>query len=365
MARYALAVFALAMTLGAQEKPVPEKPSEPRPGQREEDPGRPVLRRGGPAQRSVPVAPSPERKTSRLPAEGDVVEVDEQGRTVARTSSSEKPPDPHTEIIERAREAAFLFNEGLPNFVCDEFVTRYESKTLKPDWKYLDRLQVELLYMGGKEEYRNVKRNGKLLKKGEEAEKSGSWSTGEFGSILMDIMDPATAAAFKYRTSSSIESIAVKVYDFRVEQLRSRWRIRYGPEVKPAYKGSLWIDPETARVIRIEMDSKELPKGYEIDKVETVVDYGWVAVGSKKFLLPTRSENLACWRDSFTCTRNVLEFRNYRKFDVESQILTSDSDISFPEAEEEKGAKKGEYTPPTMNPEAKTPAAKAPAKKKQ
>ena len=127
-----------------------------------------------------------------------------------------------------------------------------------------------------------------------------------------------------------------------MEQARSRWRIRYGPEVKPAYKGSLWIDPETARVIRIEMDSKELPSGYDIDKVETVVDYGWVAVGTKKFLLPTRSENLACWRDSFNCTRNEIEFRNYRKFDVESQVLTSDSDISFPEAEEEKGAKKGE-----------------------
>ncbi len=234
-------------------------------------------------------------------------------------------------------------------------VARYESKTLKPNWKYLDRLEIELLYLNGVEEYRNIRRNGKRIKDQEEAIRSGTWSTGEFGSILIDILSTALPESFQFRKDSLIEGIAVKVYDFKVLEERSRWRIRYGPEVKPAYQGSLWVDPATARVIRIEMDSKAFQKTYEIEKVETVVDYRWTDVGGKKFLLPVKSENLSCIRDSFTCLRNTLEFRNYRKFEVESQVLTSDSDISFPEAEG--GAKPGGVTPPSLTPEAKPTAA--------
>jgi hypothetical protein len=313
-----------------------------------------------------------------MPVEGDVVEVDDQGRTVpsattapAIAAASAKPADPHALLIERVREAAFLFNEGLPNFVCDQFVTRYESKTLKPAWKYLDRLQVELLYMGGREEYRNIRRNGKPVKKSEDAQKTGSWSTGEFGSILINILHPNAAATFKFRRDSTASGMNVKVYSFRIEQPRSNWLIQYGASYKPAHNGSLWIEPESARVIRIEMDSKELPSTYDIDKVETIVDYAWVQVGAKKFILPTRSETLACWRDSFNCDRNEIEFKNYRKFDVESQVLTSDSDISFPEAEPENApASKGKTTPPSLTPDAASPAPatkpapKPPAKKK-
>lgn len=353
MARTALAVLTLAVSLGAQEKPVQEKPPDPRPGQREEDPGRPVLKRGGPAQQRQPVTPSSQRTPS--PPAGEIIEVDEQGRTVANTAGDAPAP---TDLISRAREEAFRFNEGLPNFVCDELVRRFESRTLKPDWKYKDRIEVELLYLSGKEEYRNVRRNGKLLNKGD-PEASGTWSTGEFGTILVDILHPSSKAKFKLRGGSSAAGMNAQVYNYRIEQVNSNWRIRFGTEVKPAYNGALWIDPESARVLRIEMDSKELPKDFPIDKVETVVDYGWVLIGGKRFLLPVRSENLSCAAGAFDCTKNEIEFRNYRKFEVESQVLTTDSEISFPEAQpEKKQGKKEPYQAPSIQPETTKPPKK-------
>ena len=265
---------------------------------------------------------------------GDEIEVDEQGRTVQSVRAgtvSESGPS----LVDRVRQAAYEFDQSLPNFLCDEQVMRFESRTLKPDWKYLDRIDVELLYLEGKEEYRNIRRNGKPLKK-EDPEKSGSWSTGEFGSTLVDILSSSSQARFEYKKDSSIGGRPVKIYTFRVEQPNSNWRIRFGPEVKPAYNGSLWIDPESARVLRIEKDSNELPPAYPFDKVETVVDYGWVPIGGTRYLLPTRSESLACERGSFNCSKIEIEFRNYRKFAVESQVLATDSEISFPEAEESK-----------------------------
>jgi hypothetical protein len=330
----ALALLALA-----------QQPPEPPPA----DPGRPVLRRGGAAQKREPVT-APEGRGQQPPYR-EVV-VDEEGKTEKVLAGSEAAV--RDDLLERAREAAIGFNEKLPAFICDQFVSRYESRTLKPQWKLRDRVQLELAYTKGKEEYRNIRLNGKPLKKGS-PEDSGSWSTGEFGTTLISIFASTRPEDFRFRGDSEAAGMKAKVYDFAVPKERSQWTIRYGYAVKPAHEGSLWIDPDTARVLRIEMSSRKLPANYEVDKVEMTVDYGWVDIAGTRWLLPVRSENLACFRGTFICTRNEVEFRNYRKFEVESQVLQVESEITFPEADD--GKPKSKTIPPSITPE--------PPKKKQ
>ena len=36
--------------------------------------------------------------------------------------------------------------------------------------------------------------------------------------------------------------------------------------------------------------------------------------------MPTHSESLSCMRGSSDCTRNVIDFRNYRKFGADTTI---------------------------------------------
>jgi hypothetical protein len=127
--------------------------------------------------------------------------------------------------------------------------------------------------------------------------------------------------------------------------------------VRPAYNGALWIDPESARVLRIEMDSRQLPVDYDFDKVEMSVDYGWVIINAQRYLLPVKSEVLACQTHSFSCMKNTIEYRNYRKFAVESQLLQVESEITFEGEEKDKG----KTTPPSITPE---PPKTAPVKKK-
>ena len=96
---------------------------------------------------------------------------------------------------------------------------------------------------------------------------------------------------------------------------------------------------------------------FDFDKVEMSVDYGWVIINAQRYLLPVKSEVLACQTHSFSCMRNSIEYRNYRKFAVESQLLQVESEITFEGEEKDKG----KTTPPSITPE---PPKTAPAKKK-
>jgi len=77
------------------------------------------------------------------------------------------------------------------------------------------------------------------------------------------------------------------------------------------------------------MQAIKLPNDYELDWVEQMTEYGWVKIGEEKLLLPVKSENIACWRYTTKCSRNEIEFKNYRKFSAESTISTTESEISF------------------------------------
>ncbi len=90
--------------------------------------------------------------------------------------------------------------------------------------------------------------------------------------------------------------------------------------INPAYRGSVWIDPASGRVLRIEMQARSLPSEFPMDTVESAVDYDSVRIGTQEVLLPTHAENLSCERGTPNCSRNVIDFRNYHKYEAESSV---------------------------------------------
>lgn len=242
-------------------------------------------------------------------------------------------------MIDRARWAAAEFARTLPDFVCDQITVRHEGDSRGSGWKQKDRVEAEVVYAGGQEEYRNIRVNGKRLKRGTPID-TGTWSIGEFATVLADILSNTTDAAFTPRGEAEAAGVEALVYGFRVPPERARWRIRFGSQVTPPYQGAVWIDPASARVLRLEMNTRQLPAGYPVDTVESVIDYGWVEIGGSRYLLPVKSENRACFRGKPRCTRNEIEFRNYRKFAVESEVMQVESEIKFPEREEPARGKK-------------------------
>jgi hypothetical protein len=232
--------------------------------------------------------------------------------------------NPRQEIVEKARQAAASFLQSLPNYVCHQFTTRYANQTRATDWQPIDVITTDLVYEEGKESYRNLQINGKSTKKS--PEESGAWSTGEFGTILEDLFSPATDAEFRFMKDTSISGFSSAVFDFSVERPNSHWRISVpGQFVQPAYKGTIWVDKKTFRVLRIEMQARQMPQDFPEDTVETAVDYQYITLGTtEQFLLPVHAEVLSCMRGSNSCQRNVIDFRNYHKFSGESTIKFGD-----------------------------------------
>ena len=311
-----------------QAKPEPRRQSSTRVVELEpdcldsDDPGRPVVRRGKP----VPRKPAATKKPCVEPAAQETQELASanvgQWKTVPSDASEPAVPagpqeDPR---ISRAREAVSTHTQSLPNYFCQQQVTRFASTSLN-DWKPLDVISAEVVFENGKDEYRNITVNGKPVKKKME-ELGGTWSTGEFGMIAADLFSPATAADFSLLRSTSIAGRDAVVYEFAVDIDRSHWLIQAPSQsMRPAYKGSVWLDATTSEVLRIEMQTRRMPREFPLDKVESAVDYEYIRIGENKFLLPVHAENLLCVRGTPNCTRNVIDFRNYRKYAGESTII--------------------------------------------
>ena len=107
------------------------------------------------------------------------------------------------------------------------------------------------------------------------------------------------------------------VYDFKVAQPASHW-VLVSPDQRrysPAYEGALWIDMETHHVLRIEQRTTSMPQDFPLSRAESILDYGVVRIEQRSYWLPGGSEDIGCMSGSGACTRNVISFRNYRKYD--------------------------------------------------
>ncbi|HEY2012848.1 MAG TPA: hypothetical protein VGH38_05070, partial [Bryobacteraceae bacterium] len=140
--------------------------------------------------------------------------------------------------------------------------------------------------------------------------------------VLIDLFSPATAADFHYKKDSRVGGVNAKMYDFNVEHKNSHWDIKVAAQsYTPAFKGSIWIDPATARVMRIEMQAYGFPESFPTDHVESATDYQYIRLGdAKQYLLPVHAETLSCQRGTNYCSRNTIDFRNYHKYSGESNI---------------------------------------------
>jgi hypothetical protein len=305
-----------------------QHPAAPAP----DDPGRPVLRRGKPAdparEKSAKVPDQPE--TPAAPAAPAAHPVETAAATpgdvpvLRRKGDDDSVPfvtRPMDDLIRKASDAALDFTEGLPAYVCEERMARYQSESRPARFQFIDNLTMNVVDENGKDRYADLKINGRPTNKTLE-ESGGAYSTGEFGTVLIDLFSPATSATFRYQRESRSAGITARVYDFDVRRENSHWDIKVGSQsYSPAYRGSVWIDPQTGRVLRIEKEGYSLPDSFPVDHVESATDYQYVRLGdARQYLLPVHAENLMCQRGTDMCSKIVIDFANYHKYSGESTI---------------------------------------------
>jgi hypothetical protein len=231
-------------------------------------------------------------------------------------------------LIEQARYHALEFAGDLPNFVVNQVVNRYHESPGVKNWRLDDTLDIELTYLTGKGEQFKVKTIDGQPTTRSYSDLGGSTSTGEFGTTLTNLFAPQAEAEFKESKHDNLHGRETVVYDFTVKRVNSRTQITDKSADKGAdksviagYSGSVWIDTETKQVLRVEETNDDIPRGFPITLAEDAVDYDWVTISGERYLLPVHAEVLLGRDADRTYTKNVIEFRNYHKFEGDVKLI--------------------------------------------
>ncbi|MBV9404116.1 MAG: hypothetical protein JO211_02150, partial [Acidobacteriaceae bacterium] len=314
------AVPEAAMPAGTRAPGAPAEEDLPRPTiltNSPDAPDRPILRHVKPGATttepmSASTRPAAKPNSTSSNSGGDfTIDSDSDQPRIVRTGD---------DLIDRTKEWAMTFTQGLPNFVCQQDTTRYYEQSRSAGFQPVDVITAKVVYEDGKEDYKEISVGGRRTNKSM-LELGGSTSTGEFASTLHSLFAERSQAQFKFYQSTHVGEAAARIYDFKIALANSDWFITVGGQsLHPAYSGSVWIDKATAQVRRIEMQADNIPKDFPLDSTEWAVDYDEVSLGTAKFLLPIHAENLGCWRNQSVCTKNTIDFRDYHKFSGESSI---------------------------------------------
>jgi len=249
------------------------------------------------------------------------------GSLLSIPAAAQRPtPEEQKHTLDTARDTAIHYTSKLPDFICTEEVSRSDSigaRILKSD-----TLTIQLSYYGQKEKQKLVTMNGKPTQ--QRLDSLDELITGgEFGSLLLGVFDPSSAADFQWKESSTIRKRHAAVYTYRVVRTRSHYLVGYRADtgnlvsVAAGYRGEVALDSETSRVLRLTASADDIPKESGITASSVEVDYDFIDVAGHSYLLPARSD--ARMERSNRQIANLVTFAGYRKFEA-------DSTITFPPA---------------------------------
>ena len=154
----------------------------------------------------------------------------------------------------------------------------------------------------------------------------GTTSTGEFGSSLNYLFDPATQTLFRFEGIDHSRGSPRVRAGFRVPKETSKRSIifREGKTelgLVTAYRGRFWIDPVSLQLVQIKEQAYRIPETFPISRSEGSTEYDLVEIAGQRHWLPVRAEVLLENRTARVHTRNVIQFKQYRKFGSEVKFL--------------------------------------------
>jgi hypothetical protein len=236
--------------------------------------------------------------------------------------------DARLDLVSKLCVFALTYRRKLPDFIAEQTTTSHGARSTTV-------ISAQVTFRKGVEHYSNVTIDGKPASADSITHSPPEFvrftSSGEFGSLLIDLFAVPGAAEFKFRKMSTLQGVPVAVYDFRVPQNKNAfWSLRdsSGETLKPEFRGELWLEQQTGRLLREQLEPVVLASSTGISSARLVTDYAMAAIGDAgTFLLPVKSVSTLCaasFAASRACTTNVLVFHDYRKFGATTHISTSE-----------------------------------------
>lgn len=198
-------------------------------------------------------------------------------------------------LLSKIRHQVQAELEHLPSCTCLETVERSRSAgrpgaRLEP----VDTLRLEVLYNGDRELYASP--GARVF--GDEGPASfvagGMIGDGVFATHLYSIF-VSNSAIFTYRGEDTVArdrgwARAVK-YDFHISRFDSGWKIVL-PSASSVVgeQGSVWADPETFDLLRVEIHAAGIPEDLPIRAASIISTYGRMRIGTQDIMLPQSAE---------------------------------------------------------------------------
>ncbi|MBZ5582763.1 MAG: hypothetical protein LAQ30_11285 [Acidobacteriia bacterium] len=147
--------------------------------------------------------------------------------------------------------------------------------------------------------------------------------------MMREIFEPITQARYEWDHWATLRDLSTMVFAYHVDQSHSQWHITYENriDIVPAYRGLIYVNTKTHELTRVTLEAVNLPPEFPVKMARTILDYDYQDISGHRFLLPLKARTDMA--DSEFFSRNDTEFRNYRKYQVESE-LKFDTDVPPP-----------------------------------
>ncbi len=147
----------------------------------------------------------------------------------------------------------------------------------------------------------------------------GGIGTGAFAALLLNAFSPG-GPPFSFEGATAIDLRRVFEYSYVVPQDRSTYRVKADKQwVISGYQGRVFIDPKTADLVRLEIQTDELPPETHSCENDTSLDFGVVQLGRAGYLLPKLARQRFIGRQGAE-SENAMTFSACREYQAESKL---------------------------------------------
>jgi hypothetical protein len=226
-------------------------------------------------------------------------------------------------IVSGARKRSLEYSKSLPNFMCIEVTDRSVDQSGNGNWKHRDSIAELLTYHDNQESRSTLEVNGKRssLKR---AEMNSTWPTsvGEFGALLNLVFAPTSKTLFEWKEAGTVNdgSGTLQVLSYRVAPENATLNLSESNNtIGVGFHGLVYIDATTSGIRRITVEADNLPRTFSMHAAAMTVDYDYVAISGRDYLLPVRS-TVSLQRHHRQIELNEIAFRNYRRFASRTKI---------------------------------------------
>jgi VWFA-related protein len=227
-------------------------------------------------------------------------------------------------IVAGARKRAVDYSKSLPNFICVEVTNRSVDQAGNGKWKHRDSIAELLTYHNNQETRTTLEVNGKRSSL-TRAEMNANWPTsiGEFGGLLNLVFAPSSKTHFEWKEAGTLGdgSGTLQVLSYRVAHENATIDLNEGnnSSIGVGFHGLVYIDAATSGIRRITVEADDLPRTFSMHAAAMTVDYDFVFIASRDYLLPVRS-TVSLQRHRRQIELNEIAFRNYRRFASRAKI---------------------------------------------